>query len=178
MSEASVDSLYKAPDIRVLQHILFGAGPSPTPARRRPSSKKAEAALARIRKGASFEQARLAAVGGSGQQGRQRLPAAEPRGRFVPAFDSAPWALAPGQVTGLVETPFGFHIIKRPGPGRGRDRLVRLSPGAGRGVRLDSLYMDSLATAHKIEVLPSAPAAMPAAAGRRRTRAGSRTRRS
>ena len=31
-------------------------------------------------------------------------------------------------------------------------------------MRLDSLYMDSLATANKIEVLPSAPAAMRAAA--------------
>jgi peptidyl-prolyl cis-trans isomerase SurA len=34
------------------------------------------------------------------------------RGRMVPAFENAVWAMRPGDVSGLVETDFGFHVIR------------------------------------------------------------------
>ena len=163
VSDAEVDSLYGSSDTRVLQHILFGARPNIDSAQRKTIRGKAEVTLAQIRKGANFDQlaAQLSEDPGSKADSGYLPPS--PKGRFVPAFDSAGWSLQPGQVSGLVQTPFGYHIIKRPTLAEARAHIVDfLQEKAGR--HLDSLYMDSLASANKLEVVAGAPAAMRAAA--------------
>lgn len=163
VSDASVDSLYQSADIRILQHILFGARPNAEPAQRAAVKQKAQATLAQIRKGASFDKLAAELSEDPGSKADSGFLPPSPKGRFVPAFDSVGWSLEPGQVSGLVETPFGYHIIKRPSLDEAREHLTGFLEERA-GVRLDSLYMDSLATANKIEVLPGAAAAMRAAA--------------
>jgi hypothetical protein len=163
ISDSAADSLYRVPDTRLLQHILFGVRPNVEPAQRAETRRKAEATLTRIKGGANFSQlaAQLSEDPGSRADSGYLPPG--PKGRFVPAFDSAGWALTPGQNSGIVETPFGYHIIKRPALKEVKERIGDyLAERAG--ARLDSLYMDSLAAANQIEVMSDASAAMRAAA--------------
>jgi peptidyl-prolyl cis-trans isomerase SurA len=51
------------------------------------------------------------------------------RGRMVPAFENVVWSLRPGDTSGLVETDFGYHIIRlervRGGERQARHILIR-----------------------------------------------------
>jgi hypothetical protein len=161
-ADKAADSAYDAPDIRLFQHILFGAKASATPDVKEASRKKAEAALARIRQGANFGKLAVELSDDPGSRADSGFLPPGPRGRFVPAFDSAAWALKPGQNTGLVETPFGFHIIKRPTLAEVRPRFKDFLAQQA-GARLDSMYMDSLATKADIKVASTAPATIRAA---------------
>jgi hypothetical protein len=62
-------------------------------------------------------------------------------------------------MTGLVETPFGYHIIRRPPPAEVRDRLLAFARER-LGVRLDSMYLDSLATRYRLKVDGGAAASL------------------
>jgi hypothetical protein len=155
----AADSVYRGNDVRVLQHILYRVPPNAVPEVRNVARKKAEGTLVRIRRGEDFGKVASQVSEDPGSKVDRGFLPPSPRGRFVPAFDSAGWALAPGATSGVVETPFGYHIIKRPGADAVRDRLkAYLVQNAG--TRLDSIYMDSLALLNKIKVEKRAASAM------------------
>ena len=72
----------------------------------------AQGALDEVKKGADFAAVagRASEDLGSASQGGDL--GCFPRGRMVPEFDEAAFALAPGQISEVVRTSFGYHVIK------------------------------------------------------------------
>src|SRR5438067_3437835 len=101
------------------RHILIEAAADAGADEKAAARKKAEELLAKVKAGADF--AALAEETsqdpGSGAKGGDL--GLFPRGRMTPAFEEAAFALQAGGVSDVVETPFGFHVIKveehRPG---------------------------------------------------------------
>jgi peptidyl-prolyl cis-trans isomerase C len=103
---------FKEPESVRASHILFGV-PKEAPAATKAATKtEAEAVLKRVRAGEDFaalakqysKDPGSAAVGGDLNF--------FPKGQMVPAFDAAAFTLKPGEISDLVETEFGYHIIK------------------------------------------------------------------
>ena len=93
-------------------HILIGVPQNATPDQKAEAKTKATTVLKTIKAGGDF--ATLARANsqdpGSAQNGGDL--GFFPKGQMTPAFEEAAFKLKPGTVSALVETPFGFHIIK------------------------------------------------------------------
>ena len=93
------------------RHILIRAQPDADAATREAARMKAEAIRERALKGENFaELAKETSEGPSGPKGGD-LGFFE-RKRMVPAFADAAFALKPGEISDVVETRFGYHVIK------------------------------------------------------------------
>ena len=155
----AADSLYNAGQLRLVQHILYLVPQGASESERTAAQLKAQGTLARIRGGADF--GALASVESQDVQSARDsgfLPAS-PRGSWVTSVDSAIWSLSPGAVSGVVESPYGYHIIKRPTSAEAHPRLQAYLEGQAT-TQLDSLYRDSVATARGLELSGSAVALM------------------
>ena len=107
-----------APDTIIAQHILVAykaAQRAPKGVTRSKADAKARAAeaLAKIQAGTSFEDAVKQYSDDAGSADRLGSVGKFHRQDMDPAFSAAAFALRVGQVSDVVETPFGFHIIKR-----------------------------------------------------------------
>lgn len=111
ISDADIEASYDSPEARLFQHILITAGPTPQDtARALTTVRQVQAGLAAGRSFAEYaEQYNPDAT----QQDGGYLPVT-PRGGFVQPFDSVAWSLGAGQTSGVVQTQFGWHFIRRP----------------------------------------------------------------
>jgi len=162
LTDAQVDSAYNLGAERWIDHILVAVRQDTTQPVKDAKRRLAEGYLAQLRSGTPF--ARLAS-----EKSDDRATAVNGgslgfvgRGVLVKAFEDAAWALQPGQTSGLVETPFGYHIIRRPLLADIRDSF-RLRLRDLDVARRDSVFLDSLATKTGIKVRGAAPAIVRAA---------------
>lgn len=96
------------------RHVLVKAAPEAPAERRAEARQRIETVLAAAQGGSDF--AELAR-----QHSEDDTAAAGgdlgwfSRGRMVPPFEAAAFALEPGGISGVVETQFGFHVVKLEG---------------------------------------------------------------
>lgn len=162
VTDEHIRTFHDSGDARVFQHILVTAA-GPTAA----DTARAEATVrqvqAGLRAGQSF--ATLAEQhnpDATAQDGGYLPPT--PRGGFVQPFDSVAWSLAPGQMSGVVSTQFGWHFIRRPTFEEAAPRLQSaLTQMATRTA--DSAFSAELMAGKAIKAVSSAPAAMRSALG-------------
>ena len=115
---AASASAAPVPDAIIAQHILVaykGAKRVPKGVTRSKAEAKARAAeaLAKIQSGTPFEDAVTQYSDDAGSADRMGSVGKFRRDAMDPAFSAAAFALRVGQVSDVVETPFGFHVIKR-----------------------------------------------------------------
>jgi hypothetical protein len=159
LSPNASDSVYNAGQLRLVQHILYTVPQGATEGERTAALQKAQATLNRARGGSNF--GALALVESQDFQSARDsgfLPASA-RGSWVTSVDSTIWSLSPGGISGVVESPYGYHIIRRPSAAEAAPRLQAYLEGQAT-TQLDSLYRDSVATARGLEVTGSAIALM------------------
>lgn len=108
--EADKES-YQQPEQRHARHILFKVSEGADELVRQAQKKKAEEVLSLARSGADFaELASLRSEGPTKDRGGDL--GFFPSGRMVPAFDAVIFSMESGAISELVETSFGYHIIK------------------------------------------------------------------
>ena len=92
-------------------HILIGVAKDADAATWKKARTQAEDVLAKVKAGGDFAVlAKEASSCPSGAQGGD--VGACGKGLMVKEFEDAAWAMKPGEISGVVETKFGYHIIK------------------------------------------------------------------
>jgi peptidyl-prolyl cis-trans isomerase D len=102
---------YEKPEQVQARHILFRYPPKATAEDKARVRAHAEEVLAKVKAGEDFAAlAKQYSDDSSAAQGGDL--GTFTRGKMVPSFERAAFALAPGETSDLVESPFGLHIIK------------------------------------------------------------------
>ncbi len=102
---------FKQPETVQASHILIGVDANASAEDKSKAKQKAEALLKRVKAGEDF--ATLAKENSScpsAQQGGNLGYFS--KGQMVPEFDTVAFSLKPGEISDIVETKFGYHIVK------------------------------------------------------------------
>ncbi|MGH9380678.1 MAG: peptidylprolyl isomerase [Thermoanaerobaculia bacterium] len=119
VSEQEAKSFYdenqqrmQRPEQAKARHILISAGRDADEEQKAAARTKAEGLLAQIREGADFAELAGANSEDPGSKERGGDLGWFSRGQMAEPFENAAFALEPGGTSEVVESPFGFHIIR------------------------------------------------------------------
>ncbi len=103
---------YQVPNRVHVQHILFMTVGKTTDAEVEEVKKKAQDVLKQVKKGGKFEDLAKKYSEDPGSKDKGGDLSWITQGQTVPEFEKTAFSLASGQVSDLVKTQYGFHIIK------------------------------------------------------------------
>ena len=140
------------------RHILLRLPPEATQAQRDSVQQLAQALQQRAVGGESFSALAQEFSQDPGSAARGGDLGFFGRGRMVPAFDEAAFALEPGQTSQVIESPFGLHVIRveeRRQPQLSEEREPFRQFLVQRRVQeAETAYLDSLTAAANVRVRP------------------------
>lgn len=157
VSDEQADSLGRLGGVRVFQHILFRVPDFSDTATVRPIAQRANNVLMEVRTaGADFDAiARRESQDTLTARSGGYLPAMTRRDLPPGRIAEVAWGLSVGDISGLVPSPAGIHIMRRA-------PLVNAREGFRQWLRpvltriADSLWVDSLAAARRLEIAADA----------------------
>ena len=158
VDDAVVDSAYAAGDQRIIDHILIRTGSVLTDGQNAQQRRIAERIHARLAAGASWADEVEASEDTDTKSLDGRLGIVV-RGQMVAEFERAAFGLEPGGVSDVVETSYGYHILRRPA-------LVDVSEEFETGItetlvdRWVENMLSEMGERHGVRVLPEAPEVM------------------
>ena len=119
ISDAAINAYYRdnrdrflLPEAVTASHILIRVNPDATAEQRAEARRKASGIRDQILGGADFGRTARDQSEDSGTALAGGLVGTFPRGQMDPAFEAAAFSVKPGEISDLVETPYGFHIIR------------------------------------------------------------------
>jgi hypothetical protein len=150
MSPTSVDSAYRAGEHRVVAHVLRAVPPDATPERRQQQRETAQRIRDQLVAGMSWEDANLQNEDSLTRNVNGSLGVTA-RGTFVPRFENVAYELAPGDLSQVVETQAGYHVIFRPRLENVREPFSEFVRRTLRA-RFDSTYQESIVEDYEVSV--------------------------
>jgi len=103
---------FQEPEAVRASHIMIRTPDVTDEAQKKKAKAEATAVLAEIKKGGDFAALAKQHSQDAGSAANGGDLGFVPRGQTSPVFEQAAFALKPGQMSGVVESPFGYHIIK------------------------------------------------------------------
>ncbi len=103
---------FEKPETVKVRHILLGFKGDPTDDQKKELRKQAEDVLKKAKGGEDFAKLAAEYSDDPGSKTKGGELGYFPRGNMVPEFENAAFNLKQGEISDVIETPYGYHILK------------------------------------------------------------------
>jgi len=153
VSDAAISAYYRdnrdrflLPEAVTASHILIRVNPDASADQRADARRRAAGIREQVLGGADFGRTARDFSEDTGTALAGGLVGTFPRGQMDPAFEAAAFSIKPGELSDVVETPYGFHIIRVDEHTAGRTQTLDEVRGDIRTLLTERAEQEGLAT--------------------------------